>query len=265
VKSGRACTFEEFSALLSRVHKPFTVELENRDVTVTESSAAVMLEESAVKAIGDMLVRKKRQGDQGDNDDTSQQPTSKRRRHNKACNTTRGATIVGAMRGTCRRNIQETEAYKKKQISKLKAEKKSNEIILTMVSKRKEQCEEAKKEQQQQQSTQPSYPSPLLRGDAIGSVAENQEMIVNEYWEVNENSVKDTMDIVLRLFVPESKVLTKNKPIKWCVIKEKALPVTKARFDSKIEEAIQRKMDSGRRRTSRTRKQRHSSWGLAGR
>jgi hypothetical protein len=81
-----------------------------------------------------------------------------------------------------------------------------------------------------------------LRGDAIESVAENQEMIVNKYWEVNENSVKDIMDIFLHLFVPESKVLTKNKPIKWCVIKEKALPVTKARFDSQIEEAIQREI-----------------------
>ena len=152
VNSGRAYTFEEFSALLSRVRKPFTVELEDRDVTVTESDAAVMLEESAVKAIGNMLVRKKRQ--QGDND-TTQQPTSKRRRHNEACNTTRGATIVGAMQGTCRRNIQETVAHKKKQVSKLNAEKKSNEIILTMVSKRKEQCEEAKKHRLQQQSAEP--------------------------------------------------------------------------------------------------------------
>ncbi len=67
-------------------------------------------------------------------------------------------------------------------------------------------------------------------------------MMEVEYWEVNENSVKDIMDIFLRLFVPESKVLSKNKPIKWCVIKEKALPVTKARFDSKVEEAIQRKI-----------------------
>jgi hypothetical protein len=76
VNSGRAYAFEEFSALLSQVQKPFTVELENHKVTVTESDATVMLEESAVKAIGNMLVRKKRQqGDQGDND-TTQQPTS---------------------------------------------------------------------------------------------------------------------------------------------------------------------------------------------
>jgi ATP sulfurylase len=67
-------------------------------------------------------------------------------------------------------------------------------------------------------------------------------MMEVEYWEVNENSVKDIMNIFLGLFVPESKVLSKNKPIKWCVIKEKALPVMTARFDSKVEEAIQRKI-----------------------
>jgi hypothetical protein len=201
-----------------------------------------MLEESAVKAIGNMLKRKKRQqGDQGDNDKT-QQPTSKLRRHNEACNTTRGATIVGAMQGTCRQNIQETAAYKKKQVSKLNAEKKSNEIILTMVSKRKEQCEEAKKHRLQQQSAESSPPWPLLGGEEIESVAEHQEMIEVECWEVNENSVKDIMDIFLRLFAPESKVMSKNKPIKWCVIKEKALLVMKAGFDSKAEEAIRRKI-----------------------
>jgi hypothetical protein len=67
-------------------------------------------------------------------------------------------------------------------------------------------------------------------------------MIVEEYFEVFENWVKDVMDIFLRLFVLESKVLSKNKPIKWCVINHKALPVTKAHFDSKVEEAIQCKI-----------------------
>jgi hypothetical protein len=75
VQSERACTFEEFSALLDRVRKPFTVEVENRDVTVMESDIAIMLEEYMIKAIGDMLVKKQ----QGDNDSTSPQeePTSK--------------------------------------------------------------------------------------------------------------------------------------------------------------------------------------------
>jgi hypothetical protein len=50
VQSGRAYTFEDFSALLDQVRKPFTVELDNRNVTVTESDAAIRLEESAMKA-----------------------------------------------------------------------------------------------------------------------------------------------------------------------------------------------------------------------
>jgi hypothetical protein len=89
------------------------------------------------------------------------------------------------MRGTCRGNIQETAAYKKKQISKLNAEKKSNGIILTMVHKRKEQCKEAKQDQLQQQSTQPLPLMPLLRGNSIECVAEHQEItIVDKYWEL---------------------------------------------------------------------------------
>jgi hypothetical protein len=46
--------------------------------------------------------------------------------------------------------------------------------------------------------------------------------------------VKDLMDIFLRLFVPESKVLSKSKLIKWGIINEKALSVMKAHFDSKV-------------------------------
>jgi hypothetical protein len=81
-----------------------------------------------------------------------------------------------------------------------------------------------------------------LEGEAIECAPEPREMIVEEYHEVFENWVKDVMDIFLRLFVPESKVLSKNKSIKWCVINQKALPVTKAHFDSKVEAAIQRKI-----------------------
>jgi hypothetical protein len=193
---------------------------------VTECDATIMLEESAMKKIGDMLVRKKKQGN---DDDDIEQPTRKRRRHNEACNTTRGATTAGAMRGTCRRDQQETAASKKKQVTSLNAEKKSNSIVLTLVLKRKEQCEEAcmNRSQGQRQEARPPLPS---SGDrAVEGVADPQEMIV------------DVMDIFLRLFVPESKVLSKNKPIKWCVIKEKALPVTKAHFDSKVEAAMQQR------------------------
>jgi hypothetical protein len=75
------------------------------------------------------------------------------------------------------------------------------------------------------------------------SVTVPEQGIVEEYWQVYHNSVKDVMDIFLHLFVPESKVLSKNKPIKWSVLNEKALPVTKEHFlDSKAEAAIQRSL-----------------------
>jgi hypothetical protein len=42
------------------------------------------------------------------------------------------------MRGTCWQDLQETPINKKEEVSSLNAEKKSNEIVLTLVSKRKE-------------------------------------------------------------------------------------------------------------------------------
>jgi hypothetical protein len=50
--------------------------------------------------------------------------------------------------------------------------------------------------------------------------------------EVKENLVKDVMDIFFHVFAPESKVLWKNKLIKWCAINDKALPVKKAQQQS---------------------------------
>jgi hypothetical protein len=64
---------------------------------------------------------------------------------------------------------------------KTQRRKERNEIILTMVNKRKEQCEEAKKHRLQQQSAEQSPLSPLLGGEVIESVAEHQEMIEVEY------------------------------------------------------------------------------------
>jgi hypothetical protein len=77
-----------------------------------------------------------------------------------------------------------------------------------------------------------------LGGEAIESVGEPRAMIVQECFQVFENSVKDVIDIFLRLFIPESKVLSKNKPVKWCLINEKALLAMKAHFDSTVEAAI---------------------------
>jgi hypothetical protein len=74
-------------------------------------------------------------------------------------------------------------------------------------------------------------------------VAEPKQVFLEEYWQVCKNWVKDVIDIFLQLFVWQSKVLSKNKLTKcWGVINKKALPVTKAHFDSKIEATIQRSL-----------------------
>jgi hypothetical protein len=77
VQSGRAYTFEKFSAPLSRVQKPFTLELDNCNITVTESDATIMLEESTRRAVREMHFRKKRQGN--NDNDGEREPTRKRR------------------------------------------------------------------------------------------------------------------------------------------------------------------------------------------
>jgi hypothetical protein len=99
VQSERVYKFEQFSALLDQLQKSFTVELEKRDIAVTENDTDIlMLEESAMGATGNMWVSNKRQDDNGDDEE---QPTRKCSKHNKACNTTRGDTLISAMHSTC--------------------------------------------------------------------------------------------------------------------------------------------------------------------
>ena len=54
--SSRPYAFVEFNALADRMRRPFHCVLEGREVCVTESDAAIMLEGSALKAIGQLLV-----------------------------------------------------------------------------------------------------------------------------------------------------------------------------------------------------------------
>jgi hypothetical protein len=46
-------------------------------------------------------------------------------------------------------------------------------------------------------------------------VAEPEQVILEECWQVFKNLVKDAMASFLQLFVPGSKILSKNKLIKW--------------------------------------------------
>jgi hypothetical protein len=237
--TGRAYAFEEFSALLNWVRKPYTVELKNCDVILTEAEWRSYHAQGICGKGNWRHVGQKKEIKWQWHSTTNQQMKMAQQslQYNKSCHHWRCHVRHMPARHSRNRCIQE------KQISSLNAEKKCNEILLTLVEKRKEQCDEAKKLWLQQQSTQPLPPLPLLGGGAIERVAEPREMIVEEYYQVFENSVKYVMDILLRLFVPESKRYSQrtNQSSQWCIIKnEKALPATKAHFDSKAEAAIQR-------------------------
>jgi hypothetical protein len=107
------------------------------------------------------------------------------------------------------------------------------------LAKRTDQCKEACNSSWLQQQSRLLL-SPSSGDRAVEGVADPQEVIVEESWEVHKKLVKDVMDVFLPLFVPESNRLSNSKPIKWCVINEKALPLMTAHFNSKVEAATQR-------------------------
>ena len=88
-RSGRTYEFPEFQLMLVRMRRPFSCNIDGRDVTVTECNAAIMMEKSALNEISEILVSTKKRGNDATDDNT---PTQKRRRNNAACNTTRCAT-----------------------------------------------------------------------------------------------------------------------------------------------------------------------------
>jgi hypothetical protein len=68
---------------------------------------------------------------------------------------------------------------------------------------------------------------------------EEMNVSVTEYWQVRESSLGGTLDLFLRLFVPKSGVLQKNKSIKWKMIQDKIVllgVLTKTQFDSRVED-----------------------------
>ena len=56
------------------------------------------------------------------------------------------------------------------------------------------------------------------------------------YWEIRESSEQSDLVLFLRLFRPDCKKLSKPKDEQWSYLRDKILPVTKARVDSKEEE-----------------------------
>jgi hypothetical protein len=76
-------------------------------------------------------------------------------------------------------------------------------------------------------------------GNYVNRAQEDMNVSVTEYWQVRESSLGGTLDLFLRLFVPKSGVLQKNKSIKWKMIQERIIllgVLTKTQFDSRVED-----------------------------
>jgi hypothetical protein len=132
--SGRTYEFPEFEMMLAKMRKPFSCNIDGRDVTVTESDAAIMMEKSALNEISEILVSTKKRNNDADDNNT----TRKRRRNNAACNTTRGATGFDALHGAARRDHRDNAATLAKDIRTRVREKEQLQKTLTQVDKHKE-------------------------------------------------------------------------------------------------------------------------------
>jgi hypothetical protein len=289
--SKRTYEWEEFCDMLDRMWKPFSCNIEGRNVRVTEADAAIMMEKSALDEISKILVSNKRIAGASDN-----APAKKRRRNNAACNTTRGATGFDALHGSARRDHRENSKLQESQIKTFQREKESFQRLLSAVAQWKEECRaayvaavaKARKARRNKEGTPntnvvgeganvvshvssevgegANVTSILAEGvgrgvnvssimsevdaDSAGEQADDEEMneilsnrrrreemnvSVTEYWQVLGNSTSTTMDLFLRLFVPKSGVLQKNKHIKWKTLQEKVIKLgvlTKTQFDS---------------------------------
>jgi hypothetical protein len=59
--------FEDFLALIERIWKPFVCTIQDREVSVTETDASIMMANSTMVAIEGVLFRgQKRNGDEGE-------------------------------------------------------------------------------------------------------------------------------------------------------------------------------------------------------
>lgn len=226
--SSRPYAFTEFNALAHRMRRPFHCVLEGREVCVTESDAAIMLEGSALKAIGELLVSNKRQADC---DGCGRESNKKRNRGNEAVNTTRGANGITMLHGACGRDGRHNAKAKEKLISGLRREKKSLEVALALIEVRKADCFHLREAAETGDT--------LL--NARGERTAVEFSAVSNYWDLTASATIPTYDIFLGLFLPDSGVLSKAKGIKWAVLLEKVVPIlSKAQFDSKVEVAVRR-------------------------
>jgi hypothetical protein len=253
--SKKPMSFDNFSAMVTRLRAPFEVEIDNHHVSVTESDAAIMMKKSAIQAITEnVLVVKKRKAD--DDSDTT---TNKRQRGRATVNTAYGANGQSAMNDSNSRNERDNKKQKKKDKSQLTQELHNIKEAIAALKRRKDKCAarttaavaaakrrfEKSEENENCDSTSTEAYGNGTQGEGSGfrsgvTPSEQRYFSDESYWEIGDSSDQSDLVLFLRLFRPDCKKLSKPKEAQWAFLQSNILPVSKARVDSREEEYRER-------------------------
>ena len=191
--------------MLARHRKPFICRIDSYEVTINDSDTVVMMEDAALRQIGNVLYKR------GRDDDENRKAKKTKKSGNAAVDTRYGANAIIALHDASRRDNKQDKEASEKRKKDLKQEKDKTSKILTAVTGYKTRC-----------------------------TSRNAE-----YWTLHQSTAsKDDMCLFLRLFAPDSGALSKKKDEVWKVLCNKVLPVTQAKFDSKLEDIQQRHDDA---------------------
>ena len=121
--------------MIKRVRAPFETNINGHHVKIAGSDASIMIKQSAIQAITENVLVKKRTI----NSEQPEQapPPKKKRRRNATVNSTMGANGYEALFQTQARDRRLDEARKKKEVSGLQRKIRNMEAALALMAARK--------------------------------------------------------------------------------------------------------------------------------
>ena len=254
---------EIFLQMASRLREPFQSTVNDRNACMNgEGQVSIMLKNSSLKYITNEILFKNKDDEQNDDNPAKKK---KRRKGNAAVSTIFGATGHHAVVQSQKRDEKEQANVRESRRKKLENEQKLIQQALTSLYDRKERIMRAKDDAERLNQrlvgrttaaaartvTAPpvvvgeEQPAHANNADAHGGetappgdggMLPEQERIL-EYYEVSESCTRGDFECLLRLFVPNSGVLSKRHPEQWAVVLAKVQPtLSKLAVDAKEEE-----------------------------
>jgi hypothetical protein len=230
-------TIEYFQAMVERLRSPFTTKIDDHIVTVSQEDSAIMIKGSSLQAITEKVLatKSKRQS----TIDTNNENNNKRRRTGTATtNTAVGAPGIVALHSSQRRNAADQSKREESERKKAIVELEGIEKCLQLVQQRKMKCGSSVGF-----SVRAENYEDLRAGCENGNSENGVTPHVPDYWALTEMSDQSELVLFLRLFSPASGKLSKAKPVQWQYIVQEILPVSRARYDSTVEQYELRRIE----------------------